>query len=331
MIDKIKKHYKNTEMLLDIYIKNYHDVNIYIRLDYYKKENCYKLSWLDLAHIKGNNIPNVISYEYIPEGVIKHIEKLIIDINLDNYKNEEVEKNLVIVNSEFKYNKFRLSFDRYIPRELNQLFNLFVVIFDNLPRKLNPFLQEMGAKIIGNQSKYEYEEAFKFDLFNDDIDKVFDKEVSQKGNDYYEENRVLFLEKVGDKYFGVVGGKSLYVVIINYNEKEKETNVYCSCPCEFKCKHIYAVILALRNNNFHKFYKITHKNNDMPMLDRIMNFNFLLTIGIDDQNNNYLIIEDGLLKLLPVINSQGKSEWIIIEDDDKNTLSKRLESIIGKK
>ena len=28
MIEKIKKHYKNTEMLLDIYLKNYHNINI---------------------------------------------------------------------------------------------------------------------------------------------------------------------------------------------------------------------------------------------------------------------------------------------------------------
>ena len=328
MIDKIKKQYKNTELLLDIYIKNYHSVSLYIRIDYYKKEKSYKLSWLDLSHIKGNNISNIISYEYIPDGVIKQIEKLLIDINTDKYNNPSNEENLVIVNSEFKYNKFNISFDRYIPKEINPLFNLMVIVFDNLPRKLNGFLQEMSALIIGNKNKYEYEEAFDFDLFNDDIDNHFDYEIIERGEKYYEEGRVLFLEKVGDRYFGVVGGKSLYVTIIKYDEIKKQTMVYCSCPCEFKCKHIYAVIKAIRNNKFRKFYKISHKNGDMPIFDRIMNFNFLLTIGIDDQDNNYLIIEDGLLKLLPVINNQGKSEWIIIEDDDKNTLSKRLEKIV---
>ena len=66
----------------------------------------------------------------------------------------------------------------------------------------------------------------------------------------------------------------------------------------------------------------------MPLIDKIVNFNFLLTIGIDDQGINYLIIEDGLLKLLPVINQDGISEWKVLEDDSKNSLSKRLKEIL---
>ena len=103
--------------------------------------------------------------------------------------------------------------------------------------------------------------------------------------------------------------------------------VYCSCPCEFFCKHIYATILSIRNNEFRKFYKIT-RNIDNPLLDKIINFKFLLSIGIDDQGNNYLIIEDGAIKLLPIINDSGNSEWTILEDDENNTLIERLENIL---
>ena len=66
----------------------------------------------------------------------------------------------------------------------------------------------------------------------------------------------------------------------------------------------------------------------MPLIDRIMNFNFMLTIGIDDQGVNYLVIEDGLIKVLPVINKEGISEWKVLEDDNKNSLSKRLKEIL---
>ena len=325
LLNKIKKEYKNTEVLLDIVINNYHNTDIYIRLDYYKKSKVYKLSWVDLRSI-SNDINSVISYEYIPPLAIEHLKKLITNVEIKDYKNPKEEVNLVTINSYLKDNSFNLSFNRYIPKELAPLFNIFVVIFDNLPRKLNGLLQEMGAIIVGKPNGYE--ETFKFDLFEGDIDKAFTEDISRKGKDYYDLGRVLFLEKVGDSYIAVVGGKALYVVIIKYNESTKETKIYCSCPCTFRCKHVYAVILAIRNNKFRKFFKITHKNDDMELLDRVMNFNFLLTIGIDDQNNNYLVIEDGLLKLLPVVNPQGKSEWLVLEDDENNTLTNRLTSIL---
>lgn len=330
MIDKVKKQYKNTELLLDLFIEKYHNVNIYVRIDYYKKEKCYKLSWIDLSHIKGNNIASVISYEYIPDGMIEHIKNLLINIKINN-KEDINDEYKVTLCSYLKENKFNISFNRYIPKELSQIFSLFVIIFDNLPRKLNGFLQEIEAIIMGNKNRFEYEDPLEFDLFNDEINKIFDYQICERGEEYFKENRVFFLEKIADKYFAVVGGKGLYVVIIEYDEEKKITRVHCSCPCDFRCKHIYAVIKAIRENKFHKFYKISHMNSDMELLDRIMNFNFLLTIGIDDQNNNYLIIEDGLLKLLPVVNNKGKSEWIILEDDENNSLSKRLESIILKK
>ena len=325
----IKKLYKNTDMLFDLYLENYHNFYIYIRLDYYKKLKLYKLSWIDLANIDNKDIASTISYEYIPLGIIGELEQIAKNININKYEKITKDEYKVTINNNLFNNKFTLIFNRYIPKELSVLFNLLVVIFDNLPRKLNSFLEELGAEIIGNTKKYEYTEEFKFDLFNDDLDKLFDYQIIERGKEYHKEGRVFFLEKIKDRYFAVVGGKNiLYVVIIKYDEENKKTSVYCSCPCEFYCKHIYAVILAIRNNELRKFYKITHNSNDLNLLDRIMNFNFLLTIGIDDDGNNYLVIEDGQLKLLPVLNNNGKSEWIVLEDDEKETLTKRLNDIV---
>ena len=325
----IKKQYKNTDMLFDLYLENYHNFYIYIRLDYYKKLKLYKLSWIDLANIDTKDIASTISYEYIPLGIIGELEQIAKNIHINKYEKITKDEYKVTINNNLFNNKFTFTFNRYIPKELSILFNLLVVIFDNLPRKLNSFLEELGAEIIGNTKKYEYTEEFKFDLFNDNLDSLFDYQIIARGKEYHEEGRVFFLEKIKDRYFAVVGGKNLlYVVIIKYDEENKKTSVYCSCPCEYYCKHIYAVILAIRNNELRKFYKITHNSDDLNLLDRVMNFNFLLTIGIDDQGNNYLVIEDGQLKLLPVLNSDGKSEWIVLEDDEKETLTKRLNTIV---
>ena len=123
---------------------------------------------------------------------------------------------------------------------------------------------------------YEYKEEFDFDLFNDDIDKLFRFQIVERGKKYYEEDRVEFLEKIDDRYFAIVNGSEKYVVIIKYIEKDKKMQVYCTCPCEFYCKHIYAVILAIRNNKGNRFYKIMYKNPNKNLLERIMDFEYLL-------------------------------------------------------
>lgn len=332
-LNQIKKSYKNTEMLLDIYLENYHNIYIYIRIDYYKKLKTYKLSWIDLANY-DNNFDTTISYEYIPKNIIEYLKNIIskIDdssISKENLKDEykvSITSNLLTKNN----TKLNIIFNRYIDKTNQTLLELLSVIFDNLPRKLNCFLEEMAASITGNTEKYEYTEEFNFDLYNDNLDTLFKKEIISRGKKYTEEGRVLFLEKINDRYFAVIAGQSLYVVIIKYQKETKKTQVYCSCPCEFFCKHIYSVISSIRDHKIKKFYKITPKNEHTSLLDRVMNFNFLLSIGIDDQGNNYIIVENGQIKLLPIKNKKGTSDWQVLEDDEKETLTNRLKNILNK-
>lgn len=332
ILNNIKKHYKNTNMLLEMIITNYHEVSIYIRIDYYKKLKSYKLSWLDITDYH-NDFDSIVSYEYVPIGFIDKLTNVISNIpqNEDNKELEEAFK--VEINSNLKISngsKFHLAFNRFIPTTNNLYFEIMAIIFNNLPKKTTCFGDEILASFLGNTAKYKYEDEINFDLFNDDIDKLFDNQIIERGREYYEQKRVFFLEKIADSYIAVVGGKGLYVTIIKYNEESKKMKMSCSCPCDFLCKHLYAVILAIRNQEFHKFYKLTHINDNTPMLERIMNFNFLLSIGIDDQGNNYLIIEDNLIKLLPIKNINGISEWEILEDDNNNTLTNKLKDILEK-
>ena len=328
ILSKIKKYYKNNELLLEIYLEKYHNFNIYIRLDYYKKMKVYRLSWFDITNLINYDIDKYISYEYIPDETINDIEKNLQDIKISKYEKTKDDEYKVTITSNFKDHNFNLIFNRYIPKDFSPLLNVVAILFSSLPKKLDCFLQEMGAEIVGNTTKFEYREKFIFDLFNDDLAGLFAKEVSEKGKKYYKEGRVFFLEKIMNSYYAIVGGKGLYVVVIDYDEKNKTMQMYCSCPCEFYCKHLYATIMAIRNKRFRNFYKIIPNNKKQELLDRIMNFNFLLTIGIDDQGNNYLVLENGQLKLLPVLNEHGKSDWVILEDDKNNTLTKRLDEII---
>lgn len=326
LLEKVKASYKHTDMLYDIYLENYNGYYIYIRLDYYKKSNCYKLSWIDLANVLGNKIEDVICYEYIPMYLMEQANKLINNIQVKEYKVKLNDKNIVKFNS----GDVSVSFNDYIPLELKNLLDIFIFTFNNLPHRTNEFLQRMMALITGQKNRFEYREGLDFNLFEDKLENVFEYQIIERGKEYYKEGRVLFLEKIDERYFAVVGGKELYVVIIKYDSENNKTYVYCSCPCDYVCKHICAVVLSIRDKKFHKFYKITRVNDDMPLMERLMNFNFMITIGIDDQGVNYLVIEDGQIKILPVLNKDGISEWKVLEDDSKNSLSERLKDICNK-
>ena len=95
--------------------------------------------------------------------------------------------------------------------------------------------------------------------------------------------------------------------------------VYCTCPCEFYCKHIYAVILAIRNNKGNRFYKIMYKNPNKNLLERIMDFEYLLCLGIIEQNfeiiNNY-----GEIELIPILDKNDKYNWEKEESFGNNPL-----------
>jgi len=333
IINKIKKYYKDTEMLLEICLENYHDFNLYIRIDYYKKMKTYRLSWLDLE-MYDHNFEKIISYEYLTDELVNEIKDFIIRMNnCELYQKDINDEYKVTINSDLLTETgqpFHCSFNRYINSDDKILYNLLGIVFENLPNKLISLFLEMSAAIVGNTNKYEYQEEFAFDLFNGELDTLFEQHIKTRGEDYYENGRVFFLEKLPDRYLAIVGGQSLYVITIKYDELTKRMQCYCPCPCEFFCKHLYAVIMAIRNNRFRAFYKLIPRRNNTNLLDRIMNFNFLFSIGIDDQGVNYLVVADNQIKLLPIINNHGDSDWEILADDESGTLTKRLKEILSK-
>ena len=104
--------------------------------------------------------------------------------------------------------------------------------------------------------------------------------------------------------------------------------VYCSCPCEFYCKHIYSVILAIRENRIKRFYKIMYKNPNKNLMERIMDFDYQLCLGIVEQNfeivNNY-----GEIELIPILDSNNTCNWNILEDSEDEELTKQVRNFIN--
>ena len=320
----INKYFKRTNIFLELYLINYETFNLYFRIDYMKKIDAYKLSWIDLDTVKNNNVEKYISSEYISKSTIKQLINML-DNRENNYHVEE-EKNIVILSC-YLNEGYHYQFARFIPEELKFLSDIFITIFDNLPRKLEDFLYELHAEVMHTKSKYEYRDIITFDLYQDDLSKIFDKKIIENTEKYHKQSKVKFLEKIDDKYYAVLEDTQRYLIVLKYNDKSKEVLFYCTCPCEFYCEHMYLVIKAIRKNKTRKFYKILYINTKGNLLENSTNNKYILSSGTKD-NYIEIINKYGELELLPLLDNNNKLNFKILEDDEKNSLSKEIKKII---
>lgn len=324
-IKMIKKHYQKNKLILDLQLYNYDGYNIYIRIDYINKLKIYRLSWFDLDDLSYYSIEQIESYTYLTKDMIDSIIDFLKNKEGDN-DDIKLEEDQVIL--KVYPNNLTYTFNKYIPKNWAFLARIFIMIFNNMPRNYQELLFKLHAELMNDVTRYEYKKEFNFDLFNDDINKIFALQIIERGKNYYEENKVKFLEKIDEeRFFAVVEGTDNYLVVIKYNDENKKMQVYCSCPCEFYCKHIYAVILAIRNSNFKRFYKIYYKNPNVSLMERVANYDYQLCMGIIEKN--FLIVNnDGEIELIPIFDSKGKCNWQVLEDDEDMSLTRLLQDII---
>ena len=320
----IKKKYKNNNLFLEIYLLDYEGFNIYIRIDYDKKLDVYKLNWYDLESIQDKNIEKYMGSEYINRKTLNNILKIL--ENKENNYHEEQDKNIVALNI-YINEGYHYQFTRFIPKELSFLSEIFVTIFENLPKKLEEFLYELHADIMETRTKYEYHDEFDFDLYEGDLTTIFNDKTIERGKKYYKENKVKFLEKIDDKYYSIVSGTEKYLTVIKYDEETQKMLVYCTCPCEFYCKHIYAVIKAIRKNEIRKFYKVLYINKKQNLLENTTNNKYTLCSGLEE---DYLEIINkyGEIELVPLLDEDNNLNFKVLEDDENKTLTKEINKII---
>lgn len=72
----------------------------------------------------------------------------------------------------------------------------------------------------------------------------FRPEIADRGFDYYDSNKVLYICMEGYKGRALVKGRKVYEVSFEFAGGEIR-NLHCSCFCSFRCKHEFAVLLQL--------------------------------------------------------------------------------------
>lgn len=70
--------------------------------------------------------------------------------------------------------------------------------------------------------------------------------VAERGHEYYLNNKVRYLCIDGTKGYAIVEGRRNYEVEFVY-QKGEISRLTCSCFCSYNCKHIFAVMLQLKD------------------------------------------------------------------------------------
>ncbi|MBQ8131910.1 MAG: hypothetical protein IJ193_05410 [Bacilli bacterium] len=85
------------------------------------------------------------------------------------------------------------------------------------------------------------------ELWNE-YDKYFSDVIIDRGEAYYQDGRVTSCTKLGDLYVANVRGSVDYTVRIQQDGDELVMS--CSCPYDGNCKHEYATLLAIDNEDY---------------------------------------------------------------------------------
>ena len=323
IIDKVKKYYKKYKNIIEVELSNYEGINYYIRLDSDKKY--YYLRSYNLAVSEKFN-KNLVNQEIISNQVAEFIYNIIDSISAESVDLTTNNNNYVSFSFTFGDNKYTYKFNQFIPREYAFIADLFYALFANLPHRLYPLFDELLASINGNEIKYTYNKEFTFNLFKGELEKVFNDKVILSGEDVYNEKRVRFLEKIQQSYYAVVEGNNdkLYTVIIDQFDKNIRMN--CTCPCEFRCKHMYAALKTIRDKEQFKFYKVRYVQENVDTFNKIISNNYYLCIGYYNDMLT-LVYPSGEITNVHCLDRDGKAMFEVVQDDENNTLTNYINSI----
>jgi hypothetical protein len=325
--DRIKlvdKHLKGNKNVVKLALLRYEGLNYYIRLDYNPKDKIYYLYSINLSYInKPKDIPKIINRELILNQTIEVLSKIKFNKIYESFDAVNDEEDIVYLGARFNDVDYFYSFNKYIPKRLNYFGNILLILFSNLPKRMDIIFDELMANINGVAYRFDYYKFIKFNLLKDDLRDIFTPEVIKDGEKYYKSDKITFLERNNyDRWFAyTIDDDQEYIVNITPNEDK--IKLACSCPKDRYCKHIYAVIKEIRDGNIKPFYKVRMKDPNETTYDKMTNFNYLFTMGVIDDKLK-VISDDGQLILVPVLDKKKNLMFEVLEDDEDDKLYEAL-------
>ena len=316
---RIKLLSLNYVALFDLFFSNYLGHDLYIQLAYCKKKNLVRISYIDF---KGTN-KLVKSYysDSICRGLIKLMQKATCN---KSYINNRIKTDKVYLTSYINNQEFE--FSRYIPEELEYLEDFFSIVFEYLPKIYDCIFKKLIIKENHKVTYNAYYDGVDFDLFKDEIDKLFEEDIVKSGNKLYKGKKALFLEKFDNRYYAVF--KDDIIARVKYDSIEKKLHFGCNCG-NSNCEHIHVTLKFIKDKIiFPRFYKLVDTTNTHNILDILQRGEYYLCIGIED--DKFKVIDNkGDIYRLP-IKLNDNFEFRILEDES-GKLKKEVETALENK
>ncbi len=320
-IDLINKYFKKKKemIIMELVIKDYNNSNFYMAIVFNKRLEKFKVAYIPLDVVNSSKIADYICYQFINIKTVNYILESL-NSEKDKFEDPSARNNLneninnfyieISINLAEKVYKFKTT--KYLPKKWIYLFDPIVIIFEHIPNIMSELCTEILSVITDSNVSIDYKSSLNFDLFNDNIDDLFEKTICKQGLEYYNNSEVKFVENVNGKYFAIVKD---HLVIIEYNSKQKVLNLYCDCKSHVPGKHIYAALMAIRNKEVKEFYKIMVVDKKEDFAKENQRAKYYLCFGTEKDTLN--VIEASAKKKLPISIFENKTAKIIYDIDDK--------------
>ena len=319
---------KGHEIVMSVFLDGYNGNRIYIRVDYVPSISVYKVVWFDLNFIDEKHLDRYVNIQMMTKFMADRLISIMLHAKYESgiFEKEGIIGDRIEILSYVKQDRYDFVYDRFLPKEWEFFIDPLVIIFSYLPKGMECILNESLASFDGLEEMYNLKKPFMFDLFEDDLNKIFKKSVIEHAQVLIEDEMISFLECINNRYIAIVEGKKPTAVIISVIDN-KYIKVYCGCGSDKACCHIAAVMIAIREKmKFNPFYKVKLINNsdDETLLDKITNSSYFLCFGLVE-DRLLIISEMGMIFEEPICNKVGKVQFEVYEDDDEMSLSKVLE------
>lgn len=121
------------------------------------------------------------------------------------------------------------------------------------------------------------------DYYDDD----FSYQIKNRGKDYYEKGNIVSVIRNGNSFISKIDGTERYEVEVNFDDEDELLYYDCTCPCDFPCKHEYAVLLAIKNKEYNQIQlKPTIIKNEYTIQK-------LIELIPAEELKNYMLSEEG--------------------------------------
>ena len=318
---------KRENCLLDLYIEDIDDLAFYFILNKVTKADTYRLYWINITAMSTDKVEDWVNSNLVYPSKVEEIKSILLNNQQSKESNKE-EKNKSFIELNFYFSdiimkKNTYQFYRYIPPYLGYIADILFIVFESTPKYMFQIFQIMIERMVNPDINC----VFVYDLEKDDIDKLFDKDSINKGKKIYKNNDILFIEKYLDVNYATIKAEINELVSVIYHEDTKEVQFTCTCEKNHICEHIYATLLAIKNNDKKSFYKIAYIDENKDIINNLKDLNYLLCAGIYD--DSFVVISNFGYQLVPIL-TNNKLNFKILEDDDENNLEITLNEYLEK-